>query len=324
MLGYDDAANRRALLARLARHFAHHFLDEQIEFHIVGRDVRRQDGAIERIGFAVEGYGLGDQVRIGAQLGGRGGRACKRDEILAIQTVQQVARGTDHQLQTAGRQQARFMHHAHDSLRQVARRRGRLGDAGHGSEKTRCEFFQQTPDGEIEGVDVHGQAAARHQDVRAGEAAFFTERDGRAFVQHVRRRQLVAAHAGVGEQGARAAFDIDPAIGARGARQVRDRIQLLLALDQVQGQRLEARGALLEVQRHQARHARLARIRDGFVEVDLLGMRVIDDAVVQGAMQGHGGAFAQPAASDQALQGRYVSHVVSPLGVRPVGSDPSI
>ena len=54
VLGHDDAANRRALLARLARHFAHHFLDEQVKFHIIGRDVRRQDGAVERIGFAVE------------------------------------------------------------------------------------------------------------------------------------------------------------------------------------------------------------------------------------------------------------------------------
>ncbi|MNS97256.1 hypothetical protein D3C72_1315820 [compost metagenome] len=166
---------------------------------------------------------------------------------------------------------------------------------------------------------MHGQATARHQDVRAGETAFFTKRDGRAFVQHVRRRQFVAAHAGVGEQGARAAFDVDPAVGARGARQMRDCIQLFLALDQVQGQRLQARRALLEVQRHQARHARFARIGDGFVEVDLFRMRVIDDAVVQGAVQGHGGAFAQPAAGDQALQGGYLSHVVSPLGVRPVG-----
>ena len=121
-----------------------------------------------------------------------------------------------------------------------------------------------------------------------------------------------APHAGVGEQGARTALDVDPAVGARGARQVRDRIQLFLALDQVQGQRLQARGALLEVQRHQARHARLARIRDGFVEVDLFPVRVIDDTVVQGAVQGHGGAFAQPAAGDQALQRGYVSHVVSP------------
>jgi hypothetical protein len=195
---------------------------------------------------------------------------------------------------------------------QIAGRRGRLGDAGHGCQEAGCEFFQQTPDGEVESIDVHGQAAARHQDVRAGETAFFTERDGRAFMQHVRRRQLVAAHAGVGEQGARAAFDVDPTVGARGARQVRNRIQFFLALDQVQGQRLQARGALLEIQRHQARHARLARIRDGFVEVDLFRVRMIDDAVVQGAVQGHGGAFAQPAAGDQALQGGYVSHVVSP------------
>ena len=47
---------------------------------------------------------------------------------------------------------------------------------------------------------------------------------------------------------------------------------------------------------------------DTVVEVDLFRMRVIDDAVVQGAVQGHGGAFAQPAAGDQALQGGYLSH----------------
>ena len=136
-------------------------------------------------------------------------------------------------------QQAGLDHQPHRRLGQVARRAGRLADAGHAGEKARRELLEQAPDREVEGIDVHRQAAARHQDVGAGEGAGLAQRHRRAFVHHVARRQLGAAHAGVGEQRAGAAFDVDPAVGARGAGVRRDRVELLLALGQVLGQRLQ-------------------------------------------------------------------------------------
>jgi hypothetical protein len=193
---------------------------------------------------------------------------------------------------------------------QVAGGGGRLGDAGHGGQEAGREFLEQAPDREIEGIDVHRHAAARHQDVGAGKAAALAQRHGRAFVQHVRRRQLAPAHAGVGEQGADAAFDVDPAVGAGGAGQVRDLVQLFLALHQVQA-RAFRRWARFWKSRRISAHAGLAGVGDGFVEVDPVGVGVVDELVVQGAVQGLVGFVADPAVGDQALQGCWGVHVVS-------------
>jgi hypothetical protein len=313
LLGHDDAADRRALLAGLAGHLARDFLHEQVEFRVVRRDVRRQDRAIERIGFGSERHRLADQVRVGAQFGGGVGRTGEGHGIETGQAVQQVAGRADDELQRAFGQQARFNHHLDDGMGQVAGRGGRLADAGHGGEEAWREFFEQAPDREVEGVDVHRQAAAWHQDVGAGEAAALAEGDGRAFVQHVRRRQLAPAHAGVGEQRADAAFDVDPAVLARGAGQVRNLVQLFLAVHQVEGQGFQALGAGLEVELHQAGDPQLAGMGDGFVEVDLFGVGVIDQLAVERAVQRGVGFLAYPAAGDPALQG--VCHVLSPQDV---------
>ena len=71
----------------------------------------------------------------------------------------------------------------------------------------------------------------------------------------VARGQLVAAHRGVGVERAGAALDVDPAVAARRAGVARDRVERFLALVQVGGERLQARRALLEVERQQRRHA---------------------------------------------------------------------
>jgi hypothetical protein len=131
--------------------------------------------------------------------------------------VEQVAGAADHQLQAAGRQQAGFVHQAHHGFGQVAGGGGRLDDAGHAGQEGRGELLQHAPDREVEGVDVHRHAAARHQDVAAGEVALLAQGDRRAFVHQVARRQLAAAHARIGEQRGVAAFDVDPAVGAGGA-----------------------------------------------------------------------------------------------------------
>jgi hypothetical protein len=216
-----------------------------------GRHVRRQDGAVERVGFRREGHGFADQVRIGAQLGGGVGRAGEGDGVEAAQAVQQIAGEpiTSCSEPSGTRPDSIIILTA--GVGQVAGGGGRLGDAGHGGQEAGREFLEQAPDREVEGVDVHGHAAARHQDVGAGKAAALAQRHGRAFMQHVRRRQLARAHAGIREQGADAAFDVDPAVRAGGAGQVRDLVQLFLALHEVHGQGLQALGALLEVELHQ-------------------------------------------------------------------------
>jgi hypothetical protein len=249
-----------------------------------------------------------DQVGSHAQLGGGVGRAREGDDVAAVDAIEQVARRTHHQLQRAFGQQARFDDQPHHRLGQVAGGRGRLDDGRHAGKKGRRELLERAPDGEVERVDVHGHAAPRHQHVRAGELACLAERHRRAFVDQVAGRQLVAAHAGIREQRAGAALDVDPAVGARGAGVRGDRIERLLALHQELGQRLQPRGALLEVERQQRGHADAPRVIDGFAEVDLVGVRERHGAAVDRARERRARARAHEAAADVALQLLSLAH----------------
>ena len=181
----------------------------------------------------------------------------------------------DHELQAPSGSRPDSTHQAHHRLGQVAGRGGRLADAGHAGEEARRELLEQAPDREVEGVDVHRDAAARHQDVRAGEAALLAQRHRRAFVHQVARGQLVAADAGVREQRAGAALDVDPAVGARRAGVgARSRRAASLRSFRYFGERLQARGALLEVDAPAAPARRRCARGDRLAEVDLVGVRV--------------------------------------------------
>ncbi|MCY1355704.1 hypothetical protein D9M69_421350 [compost metagenome] len=200
------------------------------------------------------------------------------------------------------------MHQAHGGFGQVAGGGGRLDDAGHAGEEAGGELFQHPPDGEVEGVDVHGQAATGYQDMGAGEGALLAERHGRAFVDDVARRQLAGADAGVAEQGGGAALDVDPAVGAGGATVAGQRVELFLVFGQVQRQGLEARRALLEVHGHEAGDTALAAMFDGFGEVQGFLVGAEEGAAVDGAAQCLGTMLADPAAADEALQRGGVTH----------------
>ena len=299
---HQRAADGGAFLARLLRHLARHFLDEQVELFVVGRHVGRQDGAVQRVGLGVEGNALGHQVGRHAQLGRRVGRAGEGDGIAHIQPVHQVARAADDELQRALGQDAGVVDQAHQLLGEKAGGRGRLADAGHAGQEGGREFLQQAPHGEVEGIDVYRHAAARHQHVRAGEGASLAQRHLRAFVPQVAGRGQLLGHAGVGEQRARAALDVDPAVGARGAGVERQRVHLLLALAQVLGQGLQHAGALLEVGLAHGGEARGAGVVQRLAEVDGIVVRVRDHRAVDGAAQRLRGLAADPAAGDVALK----------------------
>ncbi|MCY1432611.1 hypothetical protein D9M71_486140 [compost metagenome] len=227
-----------------------------------------------------------------------------------MQAIEQVAGTADHQLQAAFRQQAGGVHQAHYRLGQVAGRGRWLDDARHAGQESRSELFQHAPDGEVEGVDVHRDTGAWHQDVAAGEVALLAQRDGRAFVHQVARGQLAAADTGIGEQRGVTAFDVDPAVGAGGAAVVGQGVELFLVLGQVQGQGLEALGALLEIHAHQCGKAAGAGIVHGFGEVRAFFVAVGKHVAIEGTAQGLGAVLADPAAGDEALQGRGGRHAV--------------
>lgn len=127
-------------------------------------------------------------------------------------------------------------------------------------------------------------------------------------MDHVARRQLAAADAGVGEQGAGAALDVDPAVGAGGAGVAGNLVELFLALGQVQGQGLEALGALLEVHGQERGQAALAGVGHGFGEVRGLFVGACHELAVQCATQRLGAVLADPAAADETLQGGLLGH----------------
>ena len=119
---------------------------------------------------------------------------------------------------------------------------------------------------------------------------------------HVARRQLVAAHRRVGVERAGAAFDVDPAVAARRAGVARDRVELFLALVQVRGERLQARRALLEVERQQRRHADAARVRSASAKSISSAWAWWIAAPSMALRERGAGARADPAVGDQALQ----------------------
>lgn len=87
-------------------------------------------------------------------------------------------------------------------------------------------------------------------------------------------------------------------------------VQLLFALGQVQGQGLQAGGALLEVHGHEGGQATGAGEVHGFGEIRALFMAVGQNVTVQGAAQGLGAVLADPATGNEALQGWGVRHAV--------------
>ncbi|MDT4825452.1 hypothetical protein FQZ97_587380 [compost metagenome] len=304
----DGAADGSALLPGLDRHLAGDFLDEEVELRIVRGDFRGEDGAVQRVRLGVEGDGVAHQVGVHPQLGGGVGRTGEGHHVLALQAVQQVAGAADHQLQATFREQAGFVHQAHGGFSEIAGGGGGFDDARHAGEEARRELLQHAPDREVEGVDVHGQAAARHQDMGAGEGALLAQRHGRTFVDDVSRRQLAGADAGVAEQGAAAALDVDPAVGAGGAAVAGQGVELFLVLVEVERQGLEARRALLEVHGHEAGDAALAAELDGFGEVQGFLVGAEEGAAIDGTAHCLGALLADPAAGDEALQRGGVTH----------------
>ncbi|MND86812.1 hypothetical protein D3C80_787920 [compost metagenome] len=305
---HDGAADGGAFLPGLGGHFPGDFLDEQLELFVVRGHVRGEDRAVQRVGFGGERHRVADQVRVDPQLGRRVGGTGEGHHVLALQAVEQVAGAADDQLQAARREQAGLIHQAHHGFGQVAGGAGRFDDARHAGEEARRELLQHAPDREVEGIDVHGQAAARHQDMGAGEGALLAQRHGRTFVDDVSRRQLAGADAGVAEQGAAAALDVDPAVGAGGAAVAGQGVELFLVLVEVERQGLEARRALLEVHGHEAGDAALAAELDGFGEVQGFLVGAEEGAAIDGTAHCLGALLADPAAGDEALQRGGVTH----------------
>ena len=187
-----------------------------------------------------------DRMRPQLSRGGRG--SGERHQVLLGQMVEQVADAAADQLHRAGRQQAGVHHQLDQPRGQVGGLAGWLDQAGHAGQERWRELLQRAPDREVERVDLHGHAAQRGHDVLAGELARLAERLQRALDVDGVVRQLAPGLAGVAEQHADAAVDVELGVAERRAGPGRQCVQLVPVLAQLRAERLQQPGALVEGQ----------------------------------------------------------------------------
>jgi hypothetical protein len=130
------------------------------------------------------------------------------------------------------------------------------------------ELLQRAPDGEVEGVDLDGDAMPGSEDVLAGELAAAAERLDGALHEEGVIGQLAAGLAGVAEQDADAPVHVELRVAQGGAGPRRNRVQLTSVLTQHGADSLDERGPLVEGERAQRGAAGGAAVLERGGEVD--------------------------------------------------------
>ena len=269
-LGRDDAADGGAFLARLGGHFAADFLDEEVKLRRAGLRVGAKDRGVEAVLLSHEADRVFQDHRVGAQFQRGAGGAGEADHVLHGQMVQHVAQAAGDQLQRAFGQDAAVQHQFHCQFRHIAAVGGGFHDGGNAGQQGGCQFLQHAPDREVEGVDMHRDAAQRGADVLAQEGAVAAELLYVAVEVDMAVRHLAAALGGEDEHGADAAVDVDHVVGLRGAGVERQVIERLLVLVQVAGERLQHPGAVVECQLAQVGAAHGAGVVEHSLHVELV------------------------------------------------------
>ncbi|EEF25155.1 conserved hypothetical protein [Ricinus communis] len=186
--------------------------------------------------------------------------------------IKEIADRAADELQRPLRQEAGFNDTADHELGEIGRLARRLDDGGNAGQQGRRDLFQHAPARKVESVDMNGDALQRAQDMLRGKALILRQLLHIAIEQHARVRQLAPSLGGIGQQGSDATFDIDPAIGARGAGRRRERVEFFLSLEQRLAERLQHRGALMEGHASQRRATLVAAMRQCLLEIDAGGI----------------------------------------------------
>ena len=184
-------------------------------------------------------------------------RTGHRHHVLSGERLEQPVRSRTHQLQCAIGYQAGGNDLPNRQFGEVSGLAGRFDDAGHPGQKGRRELLEHAPHGKVERVDLHEGTQQRAQDVLDAESACLTQRFEVAVAQDVLVGQLFRALAGVHEQHADAAVDVDGRIASGGPRAQGEFGQLRNPSGQVLAERLECARPLLE------RHVAQRRPADG-------------------------------------------------------------
>ena len=200
--------------------------------------------------------------------------------------LEDVARAAHQQRERTVREHALLHQQLRDPMGHHGGAGGGLAHDGHAGQDRHRRLLREAPGGEVEGVDVHGHAAAGHRDVLAVEARRAAQRDALA-VHHEARLAQGLADLRVGREREGRAVHVElgvaPGVSAILDREVQD--LLAVGLDHV-GQDLEQRAALGEGQRAQRRAALGAGVLQGRGHVDparaRAGQRLLGGGVDQG------------------------------------------
>ncbi len=267
--GRDEGPpDRGALLAGLDRHLGDQLPDIQVELRSARSGLRAEDGAVQRVRLGVEPYRPRDDGRVSPQLPGGGGGPGERHQVLLTEMIEQVADAAADQLDRAFRQQPGVHDQLHQPARHVRRLGGRLDQAGHPGDERGGELLQRTPDREVERVDLHRDPVQRGQDVLADESPALAQRLDRPLGENRVVRQLAPGLAGVAEQHADAAVDVELGVPEGRPCASGQGVQLRAVLAQQQPERLEQRGPLVESQLAQRRTARRPAVVERRRQVD--------------------------------------------------------
>ena len=200
------------------------------------------------------------QFGIAAQLQRGLGRAGERDHILTVHVIQQIARASGNQLQRAFGQYPAVDHQAHASFGHIGRGGCGFDDRGHPCQQGRGEFFQHAPDRKVERVDMQRGTLQRGADMLPLKLARAAQLFGATVKIDMPIRHLAPPFGREHQHRANATVHVDQMIRLRRTRLKAEVIQRLAMIAQVQRQRLEQAGAVVEGHGTQGRCADVAGI----------------------------------------------------------------
>ncbi len=212
-------------------------------------------------------------------------RAREGHDILTAQMIEEVTHRAADQLERAVGKNSRVQHASEDLLGQIGGDGSGLDDDGDPRQESRCELLQHSPDGKVERVDVHGRAFQRNADVLSDEGCALGEGLDGTVDEHPLVGKLAHPLAGIDEQSADPAVDVDPGIAARRARRIGQAVEVLLVLGEHLRQRLQQSGALVERELAQSRSAHSARMVQHGGEIEPVRRCAEDDLSGRGIPQ---------------------------------------
>ncbi len=258
--GDQHAPDRGAFLTGLLGHVAQHILEEGFVHVAAGLGVGAEHRGVQTVRLDVDAHGFPNDVGERAYAHAGVARTGEREHVLAAEQRRQVARRADEQRERALGQDLPLDENLHDAVRNHRGAGRGLREHGHSREQRGGGLLGQTPGGEVERVDMHGDAVPGHAYVLPVEPRRAPQLYAFAVHQKCHRAELLA-QLGVGLEREDRAVHVELRIRARVAAVCDREVEQLVAmrLDRLRHV-LEQRAAFGEGQGAQGRAAQFAGV----------------------------------------------------------------